>query len=198
MDISSPTLLPILRSQQQGEILALIFSGEELGITDIARRTGVPYASVHREVERAEQAGIVVSRRIGRTRLVAPNPHSPYLPELATVIVRAFGPPHILAATLRDVSGIERAYLYGSWAAHATGSATGRPVGDLDLLVLGKPDRTTLYAAVASAEARLGRPIQVVIRDPEWWEEGTGAFHDNVTSGSLVPIAVTRTVRVTD
>lgn len=193
MDTQVPTLLPILRSHQQGEILALILGGEELSLTQLAERTGVPYASVHREIERAEQAGLVVSRYVGRTRLVSANTESPYLPELATVIIKAFGPPQVLATALQGLVGIERARLFGSWAAHATGHPTGRPVADIDLLVLGSPDRTQLYAAVSAAEARLGRPIQAVVRPPDWWHDGTGAFHDNVTSGPVVDIGLTRT-----
>ena len=191
MSRETPSLLPVLRSQQQGEILALIFAGEDLSPTQIAERTGFPYASVHREVQRAEEAGLVVSRRIGRTRLISPDPDSPYLPDLGRVFVRAFGPPYVLADALRDVGGVERALLFGSWAAQATGHPTGRPVADLDLLILGEPDRDDLYAAVAVAEARLGRPIQVVVREPNWWEAGTGAFHDNVTSSPVVEITQT-------
>jgi DNA-binding transcriptional ArsR family regulator len=68
----APPLLPIFRSQQQAEILALLLGDPdlELSITEIADRTGVPYPSVHREIERAEAAGLVTSRRIGNTRLV--------------------------------------------------------------------------------------------------------------------------------
>jgi hypothetical protein len=51
----TPSLLPILRSQQQGEILALLLGDPhlELSLTEISARTGVPHASVYREVERA-------------------------------------------------------------------------------------------------------------------------------------------------
>jgi DNA-binding transcriptional ArsR family regulator len=188
MNRATPQLLPILRSQQQGEILALIFAGEDLSPTQIAERTGFPYASVHREIERAEQAGLIVSRRIGRTRLISPSADSPYLPDLGRVLVRAFGPPYVLADALRHIGGIDRAVLFGSWAAHATGHPTGRPVADIDLLVLGEPDRDDLYAAVSVAETRLGRPIQVVVREPDWWDTGTGAFHDDVTSSPVVEL----------
>ncbi len=62
---ASPSLLPVLRSQQQGEILALLLGDPDLevSLTEIARRTGAPHPSVHREVERAERAGLVTSRK---------------------------------------------------------------------------------------------------------------------------------------
>jgi DNA-binding transcriptional ArsR family regulator len=143
--------LPILRSQQQAEILALLL-GEpdlELSLTEIAARVGVPHPSVYREVQRAEQAGLVTSRKVGNTRLVRANTASPYYAGLAEVLTRAFGVPAVLAEVLRDVSGIAAVYVYGSWAARYEGQTGQRPVGDIDVLVLGEPDRDQLYAALS-------------------------------------------------
>ena len=73
-------MLPILRSQQQGEILALLLGDPdlELSLTEIAERTGTPYPSVHREIERAEQAGLATTRKVGNTRLVQADTAGPY------------------------------------------------------------------------------------------------------------------------
>jgi len=65
------------------------------------------------------------------------------------------------------------------------------PRGRHRLLVLGEPDRDDLYAAVSVAETRLGRPIQVVVREPDWWSTGTVAFHDAVTSSPVVELTRT-------
>jgi DNA-binding transcriptional ArsR family regulator len=184
----SPALLPILRSQQQGEILALLLGDPELelSLTEIATRLGVPHPSVYREIQRAEQAGLVTSRKVGNTRLVRANTGSPYYGGLADVLTRAFGVPAVLAEVLRDVGGITAAYIYGSWAARHEGQPGQRPVGDIDVLVLGAPDRDQLYATLSAAERRLGRPVQATIRDRAWLESGTGAFHDTITSRPLL------------
>src|SRR5215469_6849642 len=108
---SAPSLLPILRSQQQGEILALLLGDpdRELSLTEISRLTGAPHPSVYREVQRAEQAGIVTSRKLGNTRLVRADTDSPYYAGLADVLTRAFGVPAVLTEALRPVSGIDEA-----------------------------------------------------------------------------------------
>ena len=188
----APSLLPILRSQQQGEILALLLGDPdlELSLTEIAARTGTPHPSVYREIQRAEQAGLVTSRKIGNTRLVRANADSPYYGGLAEILTRSFGVPAVLAEALRDVSGITAAYIYGSWAARHEGQAGQRPVGDIDVLVLGKPDRDQLYAALSTAEERLARLVQPTIRDSTWLVSGSGAFHDTITSRPLVRLAV--------
>jgi DNA-binding transcriptional ArsR family regulator len=186
----APSLLPIFRSRQQADLLTYLLASPEVEISlrDLAGRLGTPYASVHREIERAEAAGVIRSRKVGNTRLVRANTASPYFEGLSQVLIRAFGPPAVLAEALRPVDGIAAAYAYGSWAARYYGSEGQRAVEDLDLLVLGEPDRDHLYAAVAAAEPRLGRPIQVTVREADWLENGEGSFHDTVVSRPMVPI----------
>ena len=183
----SPPLLPILRSQQQGEILALLLGDPdlELSLTEIAERTGAPYPSVHREIERAEQAGLVTTRKVGNTRLARADIASPYYTGLSDVLTRAFGVPAVITEVLRRVRGVTSAYVYGSWASRHAGQPGPRPVGDIDVLVLGTPDRDQLFAALSAAESRLGRPVQATIRDADWLDGGSGSFHDTVTSRPL-------------
>ena len=188
----APSLLPILRSQQQAEILALLLGDpeRELSLTEISQLTGAPHPSVYREVQRAEQAGLVTTRKIGNTRLVRADAGSPYYPGLADVLTRAFGVPAVLADTLRTVSGIDAAYIFGSWAARHEGQPGRRPVGDIDVLVLGRPDRDQLYEAVGIAEKRLGRQVQAAIRASDWLSYGSGSFHDSLTSRPMMKLAL--------
>lgn len=162
----------------------------ELSLTELATRLGTPYPSVHREVERTETAGLLSSRRIGNTRLVRANTASPYFDGLAQVLTRAFGVPHLLAEALSSVEGIVSALVFGSWAARFVGSEGQRPVEDIDLLVLGEPDRDRLYEAIDTVQARLGRTVQVTIRDADWLATGNGTFHDTVVSRPMVPLAL--------
>jgi DNA-binding transcriptional ArsR family regulator len=190
---AAPSLLPILRSQQQGEILALLLGDPdlELSLTQIADRTGTPHPSVHREIERAERAGLVISRKLGTSRLVRANTDSPYYAGLADVLTKAFGVPVVIAGALSTVDGIDAAYIYGSWAARHAGQPGQRPVGDIDVLILGEPDRDQLYSALSSAEEHLGRPIQATIRDPDWLAAGSGPFHDTIISRPMVAVSPT-------
>jgi DNA-binding transcriptional ArsR family regulator len=188
----APSLLPILRSQQQGEILALLLGDpdRELSLTEISRLTGAPHPSVFREVQRAEEAGLVTTRKVGNTRLVRADTGSPYYAGLAEVLTRAFGVPAILGSALRPVDGIDEAYIYGSWAARHAGQPGRRPVGDIDVLVLGTPNRDQLYEAVAVAETQLGRPVQATVRDENWLSSGSGPFYENVTSRPMLKLAL--------
>ena len=195
----TPSLLPIFRSQQQAELLALVLGDPtiEHSLAELSKRTGIPYASVHREVERAGAAGLLASRLVGRTRLVRADVSSPYFGGLSDVLVRAFGVPWVIGQALDVIDGIDAAYVYGSWAARFSGEEGDRPVGDVDLLVLGVPDRDAVYAAASESERRLGRAVQVTIRSTDWLTEGSGSFHDTVVGRPMVPVPliVTRTVQ---
>ena len=188
----SPSLLPIFRSQQQAELLALLLGDPELelSLTELAERADMPYPSVHREIERAEAAGLITSRKIGNTRLVRADTESPYYEGLSSVLVRAFGVPALLAAALRSVDGVTDAYIFGSWAARHAGLAGERPVADIDLLVLGAPDRDALYSAIDLAAPRLGRPVQITVRPEGWLESGDGTFHDTVVGRPMVGLTL--------
>lgn len=187
---ATPSLLPIFRSQQQAEILYFLLAEpeREVGLTEIAARIGVPYASAHREVERAEKTGLVVSRKIGRTRVVRANVASPYYASLVDLLTKAFGPAFVLSRELRLVAGVDRAMIFGSWAAGYSGVELDRPVGDIDVLVLGKPDRDQLYEAVRNAEVRVGREVQVTVRSEDWLSNGSGIFHANVLARPTVEL----------
>ena len=143
----APTLLPILRSRQQGEILAWLLddADREASLTELSHRLRVPASSVHREIQRAERAGLIVSRRVGQTRLVRANKQSRFLAPLRQLLVMSFGVPERLASALSNVSGVQSAYIFGSWAARYLDVSGFHPVGDIDLLVLGDPDPGTWF-----------------------------------------------------
>ena len=63
-----------------------------MSLNRVARELGLDPATVQREAERLEEAGILASDRIGRARLVRPNEESPFYPELSGLVLKAFGP----------------------------------------------------------------------------------------------------------
>ena len=184
----APPLLPLLRSRLQAEILTLVLlgPGQEWSLTGLASRTGASVSSVQREITRAEQAGVVRSRRLGNARLVEAA-ESPLTGPLTELLLRSFGPRQVLAEELEHVEGVEQAYLFGSWAARYEGEA-GRPPADLDLLVIGSPDRDELDDAAQRATGRLAREVNVTIRSPAWWRDGTDRFHADITRRPLVSL----------
>jgi predicted nucleotidyltransferase len=185
-----PPLLPLLRSRLQAEMLTLVLLNPdtEWTMTDLASRVGSAVSSVQREVVRAEQAGVMSSRRVGKSRLVRAA-RSPLTGPLTELLLRSFGPRQVLAEELADVPGVEEAYLFGSWAARYAGQE-GRPPADLDVLIIGAPDRDALDDAAQRAGTRLAREVNVTIRSVDWWRSGGDGFHSEVSKRPLTKIPV--------
>jgi hypothetical protein len=181
-------LLPLLRSRLQAEVLTLVLlhPDREWTMTELASRVGSAVSSVQREIVRAQQAGLMTSRRAGRTRLVKAA-RSPLAGPLTELLLRSFGPRQVLADEFADVPGIESAYLFGSWAARYAGQE-GRPPADLDVLMIGAKGRDALDDAAQRAGARLAREINVTIRSADWWRAGEDGFHAEVKRRPLVPV----------
>jgi hypothetical protein len=192
--------LPVFRSRHQAELLAYLLAepSRSASLTELSQRLEIPFSTVHREIERAERAGVVQSTKFGRARTVAANTRSPYFEGLADILVKAFGPPQVVAEEFGDVPGATEVFLFGSWPARFSGSPGDRPVGDIDVLVLGEPDRDAVYAAGARAERRLGREVQITIREAGWLENGEGSFHKTVVSRPTMKVLPTRDGSVVD
>ena len=166
--------------------LVLLHPDKEWTMSELASRVGSAVSSVQREIVRAEHAGVIASRRIGTTRVVKAA-QSPITGPLTELLLRSFGPRQVLADELADMPGIDSAYLFGSWAARYAGQQ-GRPPADLDVLVIGTPDRDALDDAAQRAGARLAREVNVTIRSADWWNAGDDGFHAEVKRRPLVPV----------
>jgi hypothetical protein len=188
MQAAPPPLLPLLRSRLQADLLTLVLLNpdHEWTLTELARRTDASVSTVGREMTRAEQAGVATTRRLGHTRLVTAAA-SPLTEPLTEVLLRAFGPTQVLAEELAAIQGIDQAFVFGSWAARYLG-VPGRPPADIDVLVIGSPDRDDLDDAAQRATQRLAREVNMTIRSPSWWASGTDGFRAEVGSRPLVPL----------
>lgn len=162
MKSASPMLLPLLRSRAQGDIIAwiMLHHGESFSLRQIAQVVAVSPPTVMREVDRLEAAGLVTSSQRGNQRMVQADISNVVYRPLAELMAVTFGPVPVLREALSGIGGIDRAFIYGSWAARYT-EHSGRVPGDIDLLVLGDPDLDHLEDAIGQAERVLRRQIDV-------------------------------------
>lgn len=189
MRTSPPPLIPILRSKAQAEILAIVLGdpNQEFSLTELAEAADTSAATAGREIDRAQQASVVKVRVVGRTKLVSADTSSEYFEPLSRLLLVGFGPRRTLSEKLAGLQGIEAAYLFGSWAARYAGHEGPAP-RDIDILVIGDPDRSAVYAVLEPAEGKLRRPIQVTFRTTDQWGDVSDPFVATVRSRPLVPL----------
>lgn len=177
--MNSRSGLPLFKSPEQERLLAelFVFAQEPLSLSELAQRTGTSMGGVHKEVERLERSGLVISKTSGRSRLVEPNRSSPVYTELRSLLTKSMGPEPLLRDALAGIDGIHEAFIFGSWA-----DPDQMAPHDIDLMVIGDPDPGQVYDAVSAVEAEAGRPINVVLRSEDEWAGTDGAFERAIRS----------------
>ena len=184
-----PLLAPIFRSGTQARLLSeLLLTGDELSLSDLAQRTESPYATAHREVGRLIDAGILVERAVARTRLVRANADSPLVSPLRDILATVTGPVVYLRQQLAAIAGVDSAFIYGSFAARASG-IEGPPPNDVDVMVIGTADLDEVHEACDRVEANVKRPVNAtLLTSSEFERESTTGFLTTVMTGPRLPI----------
>jgi predicted nucleotidyltransferase len=157
-------LAKLLFGTYRHRVLSLLFlrPGDRFHVRMIARLTGVPAGSLHRELRQLAQAGLLSAQRSGNQVLYSANEGSPVFAELTSMLDKTSGAPPMLqdraapytlvppgrlpdtdlealAAICRKY-GVRKMSLFGSAARNEL-----RPDSDVDLLVEFRPaGRTTL------------------------------------------------------
>lgn len=148
------------RSGIRRQILALLLDRPEARyhLRAIARAAGTSAGTAARELQRLVDAGLVFREREGRQVYFQARTDSPlYLP-VRELVRRTVAGGAVLRRALQDLAGIESALVFGSYA---SGAADAR--SDIDVLVVGEPDRDALTDRLQMAERELGRPINEVV-----------------------------------
>jgi DNA-binding transcriptional ArsR family regulator len=191
MRSSPPPLLPILRSQVAGDLLALLYlhPEDEYSITEAASAIGANTNAVHYEAVKLSEGGLIRTRKRGNLRLIRAVTDSLLTRPLTDLLAVTYGPLPVLTDLIADVGGITEAYIYGSWAARYRGEPGPVPA-DVDVLVVGAPDPDDIDDVADRAQVTLHRPINIRRIRPETWNASnpTDPFIRSVKSRPLVTI----------
>lgn len=184
-------MAPILRSNAQGDLLATLYlnPGDEFSLSDLARRIGALPATVHREVERLVASGMLTDRMVGRARLVRVNAEHPFHKPLSELLLLTYGPKVVLAPLVAELPGVDKAFIYGSWAARYAGES-GEAPRDLDVVIVGSTPRDALNSMAREAEGTLRREVNVTRVAADEWEKANAPFVSTLKARPLVPITM--------
>jgi predicted nucleotidyltransferase len=189
MRTAAPALLPVFRSRLQADILAaLLFDpAQEHSLTDLARRFNAPLTTVHGEVARLTEAGLLRRRNVGRSALVRANSQNRLIEPLTELLFLSWGPLQVVSDEFAELPGTERVLIFGSWARRYLGQP-GQPPHDLDVLVVGQPTRESVYDAADRAQQRLAMPVNPVIRSADAWRRADDPLVQQIRSHPFVPV----------
>lgn len=149
----TPTIHSILFSKTRWQVLnELVLRGNNgIHLREIARRTELNVNGIRRELQNLENAGIVVSRKIGSQNLFFVNPQCQILNELRMLVIKTGGVAGEIEAALRSIEKkIKLAYIYGSYA-----SGTFGVDSDIDLMVVGSVAFRTVADILMDVEDKI-------------------------------------------
>lgn len=160
-------MLELLFSEYRRKVLSLLFieAGRAFHVREIARRTATQAGTLHKELSRLAESGILLRQRQGNQTCYQANADCLIFPELAAIFRKVCGPAECLRQTLAAFGeAIERAFIFGSVA---SGKATA--ASDIDVLIVGKLSFAEVIQAVYPLQATLGREINPKLYSPEEW-----------------------------
>ena len=160
-----PSLANFLFGAYRYRVLSLLYPrpGDRFHVRMIARLTGIPAGSLHRELRQLADTGLLVAERSGNQVLYRANEASPVFHELASMLDKTAGTPPTLHERAAEYTvepdgrlpaidpralaricrkyGIKKMSLFGSAA-----RGEMRPDSDVDLLVeFARSSKATLF-----------------------------------------------------
>lgn len=153
------SLLEVIFPQVRAEVLRLLFAeeGRELHLRELTRQCGLSLGTLQTEVEKLRAADLLLARRDGNRLYFRANAAHPLFTDLRQLVLKTAGLREVLADALRDVPGIELAFVFGSLA-----SGDGKAGSDVDLMVIGDAGLRALAPRLRKAAEQLGREINPV------------------------------------
>lgn len=157
----------------QVQLLALVLLQPERrwSLQELSDVLGAPQSSVHRELARAEGAGVIGRDAEARPHRFSAATEDASYPALADLLRRTVGVESELRATL-DRPDVHAAAIFGSWV-----SGARRPDSDIDVLVIGDAGLRDLRRLIRPIEKSTGRRIDLTLL-------GDGEFHKLLADGS--------------
>ena len=181
--------IPILgKSQTRRRLLEEFYAHPQLEshVRELSRRTGIAPGLAQRELAQLEDWGVLSSEVIGRARRYRLNQRSPIAAELRSLFQKTSGVERRLKDALTSIAGIEAAAIFGSYAANRE-----RPGSDIDLLVIGQPDRGALSCGARRDRTRPGREVNVVTMTRQRLTDEArrrAAFVNSIRAGKVISL----------
>jgi len=152
--------LYISKSKIRQSLLTLFFTNPSgrYYLRELQRLLGYSAGSIRRELLRFQKDNLFNTDKVGNLLFYSINTSHPLFKELKSIVSKTVGVEGSLKKTLSSINGIKIAFIYGSFASKKENSAS-----DIDLMIIGNPNTSSLNEKIAELEKRLKREINPTI-----------------------------------
>ena len=112
--------------------------------------------AIRLELNRFEEAGMIVSHTEGNKKIFSANTKHPLFSEIHSIVLKNIGFDRIIENVIERLGDVECVYVTGDFA-------QGRNSPVIDLLFVGDIDKSYLIQLVEKAETLIGRRIRFLI-----------------------------------
>jgi predicted nucleotidyltransferase len=159
--VEKPQLVEVLFGTYRRRILSLLLlhPDESFYVREIARLTGIPAGSLHRELKLLSDSGMLTRFTLGNQVRFQAERACPLFEDLASVFRKTAGFADVLRETLAPLLGrIRLAFVFGSMAQGKEHAGS-----DVDVMVVGSASFASVVAALNRAQDQLRREINPVV-----------------------------------
>jgi len=184
-----------LRSQLRRQLLSYYFTNPSARhhLRDVAERLNIDPSNLSKEFARLEREGLFRSEVNGRQKYFQLNRQYPLFDAVRQIVAKTIGAVPLISQVLKNIEGIEEAYLYGSFARNQQDAAS-----DIDIFVIGTLREQVLAEAVQKLERQLGREINYTVLTPKEFRRRRArkdAFLEDVWQNRRAPLVGPHLIR---
>jgi len=159
--------LYIAKSKIRQNLLALFFTNpsQKYYLRELQRILGYSAGSIRRELLSFQKDNLFETRKTGNLLYYSLNQNHPLFNELKSIVSKTVGVEGSLRNALLLIKGINIAFIYGSFASRQEQSAS-----DIDLMIIGDLETSSLNEKIAELERKLKRDINPTIYSLQEYE----------------------------
>ncbi len=151
-----------LKSEVTKKLLNYFFINphESLYVNELSRKLQLDKRNLVKKIRELEKEGLLKSQKRGNLKLYSINKSYPLYKEYKKIILKTIGFEDKLKKTMKEIDGVEEAYIYGSYAKDKMDVHS-----DIDLLVIGSHDVVLLQRKLNKLQKEMDREISTVNMD---------------------------------
>ena len=177
-----------MRSKVTKELLNYFFlhPEESLFVNEISRKLDLDKRNLVKKLKELEEERILKSETKGNQKLYSIDKSFPLYDEYKQIVFKTIGIEKRLRDILDEVEGVEKAYIFGSYAKNEMDTHS-----DIDLLVIGEHKAMDLQKHVNKLQKQIDREINIVNMDKKEFEDRKkrkDAFIENVLRGKHIEV----------
>jgi len=150
-------LQSLIASKTRQTLLKAFFEAPEIEhyTRQLASKYHMSVGTLHRELQKLSDSGILKSRRIGNIKLFSLNKQNPIYEEIKNIISKTGGVVKFIKDAISGITGIKVAFVYGSFA-----KGDERQDSDVDIFLIGDNiDEDELVIKISSLEKKLFKEV---------------------------------------